>query len=326
MLSVVLPARNEAQSLDRVLEQLAASLKPCNVSYELVVVDDGSRDGTFEKIASLRAKHPTLKGIRFSRNFGKEAAILAGLRAAKGSAMVTMDADLQHPPELIPEMLNKWREGARVVHAIKQERPCDNFITRWRAAFFNGLLTRLGGINMRDASDFKLLDRAVVDVIVLRLLERNRFYRGLAGWVGFNQVSIPFAVNARNAGESKGSWASLLDLASSALVSFSSAPLRIITLLGFITLVFGSVVSADALWSWWRGHSVSGFATIILTLLMLGSFIMISLGIIGEYIAKIYEELKARPPYIVESICGFGDYSQIGQMTHPNTGSLDILS
>jgi hypothetical protein len=158
---------------------------------------------------------------------------------------------------------------------------------------------------MRNGSDFKLLGRRAVDVVVRELPERRRFYRGLAAWVGFRQETIPFDVDARAAGGGKWSLVGLLELATTAIVSFTSAPLRIVTILGAVTLIFGILVAADTLWSWFEGQAVSGFATIIITLLLLGSFIMISLGIIGEYIAKIYDEIKERPTYLVESRCGF---------------------
>ena len=245
--------------------------------------------------------------MRFSRNFGKESALLAGLEEASGDIVITIDADLQHPPELIPVLLEQWREGFKVVHAVKQERTQDNMFTRWRAAVFNSLLTRIGGVDVRNSSDYKLLDRAAVDVIVKSLSERRRFYRGLADWIGFEQVTVPFVVAERNAGKGKWSILSLADLATTAIVSFTSAPLRIVTFLGLLTLVFGMLVAGETLWSWTHGGAVSGFATIIITLLIIGSFIMISLGIIGEYIAKMYDEIKGRPAYLVSSRCGFDD-------------------
>jgi hypothetical protein len=202
-------------------------------------------------------------------------------------------------------MLERWRAGAKVVHAVKRERSYDGAITRWRAAVFNNLLTRLGGIDVRNASDFKLLDRVAVDAIVARLPERRRFYRGLADWVGFEQAAVPFDVGSRGSGEGKWSLRALFDLATTAIVSFTAAPLRIVTVLGSVTLAFALLVAGDTLWSWATGDSVSGFATLEITLLLLGSFIMISLGIVGEYIAKIYEEIKGRPHFIVADTSGF---------------------
>jgi glycosyltransferase involved in cell wall biosynthesis len=307
LVSVVIPAHNEAAGIEHTVNAIQHVLDGCEVGYELIIVDDGSRDGTFEEVRTLERKHEGVKGVQLSRNFGKEAALLAGLEAAKGDALITMDADLQHPPALIPDMLAKWKEGFKVVHGIKRDRPGDSILIRWRATVFNYLLSRLGGIDVQHSSDFKLLDRIVADVIIQQLPEKRRFYRGLADWVGFEQACIPFSVVARNVGNGKWSMTSLIDLATTAVVSFTSAPLRIVSLLGLATLIFGVIVAADTLWSWFQGKAVSGFATIIITVLIIGSFIMISLGIVGEYIAKMYEEIKGRPSYLVTSRCGFED-------------------
>jgi polyisoprenyl-phosphate glycosyltransferase len=305
LLSIVVPAHNEARGIAQSLDVILRAAAPCGMRCEVIVVDDGSRDGTFERVKELAATDPRIKGLRFTRNFGKEAALLAGLRAAIGSAVVTIDADLQHPPALITRMVQEWRAGARVVDAVKRRRSGDGVITRFRAGLFNALLSKLGGINLQNASDFKLLDRTVVDAIAHELPERQRFYRGLADWVGYRHTSVQFDVEARAEGQGKWSVWNLVQLATTAIVSFTSAPLQIVTILGVLTLILGIVVGADAVISWFQGRAVSGFATTIITLLIVGSFIMISLGIIGEYIAKIYDEIKARPPYLVEGAVGF---------------------
>ncbi len=312
LLSVVVPAHNEARGIAHAIDVIVNRLASCGMRLEVVVVDDGSRDGTFERVAEVSRKDARIKGIRFTRNFGKEAALLAGLRVAAGEAVVTIDSDLQHPPALIPKMIEEWRKGAMVVDAVKRSRENDGPLTRLRAGLFNALLSRLGGINLRDASDFKLLDRLVVDAIARELPERQRFYRGLADWVGYRHASIPFDVEARAEGEGKWSLWKLVQLATTAIVSFTSAPLQIVTILGVLTLGLGVVVGADALVAWFQGRAVSGFATTIITLLVVGSFIMISLGIIGEYIAKIYDEIKARPTYLVESSIGFDSNEAFG--------------
>jgi glycosyltransferase involved in cell wall biosynthesis len=305
LLSVVVPAHNEARGIVHAIDVIVSALASCGMQLEIVIVDDGSRDGTFDRVGEMSKRDPRIKGIRFTRNFGKEAALLAGLRVCSGNAVVTIDSDLQHPPALIPKMIEEWRNGAMVVDAVKRSRESDGPVTRLRAGLFNALLSRLGGINLRHASDFKLLDRIVVDAIARELPERQRFYRGLADWVGYRHASIPFDVEARAEGAGKWSVWKLVQLATTAIVSFTSAPLQIVTVLGVLTLALGVVVGADALIAWFQGRAVSGFATTIITLLVVGSFIMISLGIIGEYIAKIYDEIKARPPYLVESAIGF---------------------
>lgn len=307
LLSVVIPAHNEVAGIGRAVEVIGGILDDCAPDWEIVVVDDGSRDGTFDRIGELAHRDPHVKGLRLSRNFGKEAALLAGLRAARGDAVVTIDADLQHPPSLIPEMIDQWLGGAMVVDAVKRRRDTDGVLTRWRAHLFNALITKLGGVNLENASDFKLLDRVVVDTITRMLPERHRFYRGLSQWVGYPRASLLFDVEERLDGQGKWTLLKLLDLAMTALVSFTSAPLRIVTILGSATLLFGMGVAVDALFSWFHGIAVSGFTTTIMTLLIIGSFIMISLGVIGEYIAKIYDEIKARPIYLVERTVGIGD-------------------
>jgi hypothetical protein len=194
-----------------------------------------------------------------------------------------------------------------VVDAVKRSREKDGAFARMRAGLFNSVLSRLGGINLQNSSDFKLLDRIVVDAITRELPEKQRFYRGLADWVGYAHTSIPFDVQERAVGQGKWTLWKLIDLATTATVSFTSAPLRIVTILGLLTLVFGFVVAAEALVGWSQGRAVSGFTTTIITLLIVGSFIMISLGIIGEYIAKIYDEIKARPSYLIERMVGIED-------------------
>jgi glycosyltransferase involved in cell wall biosynthesis len=306
LLSVVIPAHNEEAGIEHALGVIRAILDKCDILWEIIVVDDGSRDATFATLSDLATRDARIHAIRFSRNFGKEAALLAGLRAARGQAVVTIDADLQHPPSLIPDLLESWRRGAKVVHAVKRERHPDGASVRARAWMFNQVLSRLGGIDIRNSSDYKLLDRVAVDVIVNQLHEHRRFYRGLADWVGYDSAEVAFDVAEREHGSGKWSVFGLLDLAVTALVSFTSAPLRIVTIMGFMTLTLGFGLGIETLWSLWRGATVSGFATIILTVLIIGSFIMISLGIIGEYIAKIYDEVKNRPIYLIDRRVGFG--------------------
>lgn len=304
LLSVVIPAHNEESGIAHALSVIKETLANCGMDWEIIVVDDGSSDGTFERLCELATQETRIRGARFSRNFGKEAALLAGLNIAKGDAVVTIDADLQHPPRLIPAMIQAWKQGAKVVDGVKRSRATDGRLTRLRAKIFNATLSWLGGINMEDSSDFKLLDRVAVNAITHALPERQRFYRGLSDWVGYPHASIPFDVEERANGQGKWNLWGLLGLATTAIITFTSAPLRIVTALGVITMIFGFFIASEALIGWFQGRAVSGFTTTIFTLLIIGSFIMISLGIIGEYIAKIYDEIKRRPPYLIESTVG----------------------
>jgi len=328
LISVVVPAHNEAPGIAHATEVIGGVLDGCDVRWEIVVVDDGSRDSTFERVRELSRSEPRIKGVRFSRNFGKESALLAGLNYAAGDAVITIDADLQHPPSLIPQMIERWRGGAKVVDAVKRSRDTDGLLTRLRARLFNTLISKLGGVQLENSSDFKLLDRVVVDTIARMLPERRRFYRGLADWVGYQRVSLPFDVAERETGQGKWSLWKLVELALTALVSFTSAPLRIVTVLGFLTLAFGFVVGAEALIGWARGFAISGFTTTIATLLIIGSAIMISLGIIGEYIAKIYDEIKARPAYLVEDAVGVRESLRALPLTavHPSRITSDTTA
>ena len=311
-ISVVIPAYNEGEGVDRALATIAGVLQTVSGAWEIIVIDDGSRDNTYARVCRYAQTEPRVRGVSFSRNFGKEAALLAGLKYSRGMAVVAIDADLQHPPELIPDMLAKWREGAKIVHAVKRSRKTDSVGKRLAAWAVNQIISRMGGINIHNSSDYKLLDREIVDILVGQLPERERFFRGLSSWIGFNEEYIEFDVSNRIENESKWSFWSLVELSITALTSFTSVPLRIVTFLGLLTLVLGFAVASEALWSWYHGQAVSGFATIIITLLLIGSFIMISLGIIGEYIAKIYEEIKARPPYLVKSTVGMVEAKPYG--------------
>ncbi len=307
VISAVIPAYNESQGLKEAITKIAEILEACEKNWEIVIVDDGSSDQTYQQIVQLSKAEPRIKGIALSRNFGKEAAMLAGLEHAKGEAVIILDSDLQHPPSLIPEMIDKWHSGAQIVHAVKRSRKDDSAGKKAAAYCINQLISSLGGININNSSDFKLLDREIVDIIVHRLPERERFFRGLTSWLGFAEEYIYFDVATRQGDESKWSFWSLLELAITALTSFTSLPLRIVTFLGFATMILGFFVAGDTILSLIKGQSVSGFATIIISLLLIGSFIMISLGIIGEYIAKIYEEVKARPHYLVKASVGIKD-------------------
>ena len=279
-------------------------VEPLGYRYEIVVVDDGSHDTTFRRAAELGDAGFPVRARRLSRNFGKEGALLAGLTHATGDAVVTIDADLQHPSELIPDMVRAWEAGAKVVHGVKRDRGDEPWSASVRAWFVNRVITSLGGIDVRRSSDFKLLDRAAVDVLATAMPERSRFYRGLADWIGFPQDDASSLIASRKSGKSGWSVRSLIGSALTALVSFTSAPLRVISVLGVLTFLLGIAVGSDALRSWLAGEAVSGFATTIMTLLIIGSFIMINSCRFHRrgYIAKVYDELKRRPAFVIDRI------------------------
>jgi glycosyltransferase involved in cell wall biosynthesis len=298
-LSVVLPAYREAEHLAKALSAIRSSVAGIGVSYELVVVDDGSPDATWELLRELATQWPELRALRLARNFGKEGALLAGLDASRGEAVVVMDADLQHPPELIPEMYRLWEEeGFGVVNAVKRERGREASTKRWLTRFYYGLFAKLAGVAMENSSDFKLLDQHAVDVYC-RLPERNTFFRGLVAWMGFSQKDLPFDVAARAGGTTSWSLVKLAGLAVSSVVSFSAIPLQAVTILGVGFFLFAIVLGAQTVWIWLSGQAVPGFATVILLLILIGSILMIALGVIGQYVAKIYDEVKRRPRYLV---------------------------
>jgi glycosyltransferase involved in cell wall biosynthesis len=304
VISAVIPAHNESLGIVAAVQHIAQILNSCVETWEIIIVDDGSRDNTYAKISELAQADSRIKGIALSRNFGKEGAMLAGLQHSTGKAVITLDADLQHPPHFIPAMVEKWQAGADIVHAVKNSRANDSIGQRASAYCINQLISRLGGINVNNSSDFKLLDKKIVDVIVHQLPEKQRFFRGLTSWIGFNEDYIYFDVAEREGDESKWSFWSLLELSITALISFTSFPLRLVTFLGVLTLILGFGVAGDALLSLINHQTVSGYTTIIICLLLIGSFVMISLGIIGEYIAKIYDEVKGRPHYLVKNSVG----------------------
>jgi glycosyltransferase involved in cell wall biosynthesis len=305
LISVVIPAHNERGGIAAALEEIQAVLSSTRYSWEIIVVDDGSTDDTFNELRRLVAQSNGLKAAKLTRNFGKEAAILAGLVLAKGEAVITIDADLQHPPGVIPDLIQKWQSGAKVVNAVKRSRDGDTLVTKFRAAVFNALMAKTAGIGLRNASDFKLLDRVVVDKLTKAFPERTRFYRGLTDWIGYPQDQVEFDVGLRRDGISRWSLRGLIRFALTSIISFTAAPLRVVTLLGLATFLFGLGLGTDAVISWSRGRAVSGFATTIIAVSVIGSFIMFSLGVIGEYLARMFEELKARPSFIFENLVGF---------------------
>lgn len=302
-LSVVLPAYNEEQMIEKTTETIRNIMDQEGIPYELIFVNDGSKDGTWDKILEQKEKNPHVKGVCFSRNFGKESAISAGLDQAAGACVAVMDCDLQHPPETLVTMYRLWESGFQVIEGIKASRGKESLVYKMFAKTFYKIISNATGIDMSRASDFKLLDRQVVDEY-LRLPERNVFFRALSSWVGFKTTYVEFDVQKREAGESKWSFKSLVKYAVNNISAFSAAPMQIVTFFGFIFFLFAVILGIQSLYMYFSGHAVEGFTTVILLLLFVGSVLMFSLGVIGYYISKIYEEVKMRPRYIISEIVG----------------------
>jgi glycosyltransferase involved in cell wall biosynthesis len=298
VLSIVLPVHDEAAVLEETMVRLRDVLVPLGRSYEVLVVDDGSTDGSGAACTALAARDPRIVLVTLTRRFGKEAALAAGLGAARGDAVVLMDADLQHPPDLIPEMVRRWDEGCEVVEAVRREGGPQGLPHRLLARAFYALLGRAVGRDLQGATDFKLLDRQAVEAL-LSCGERNRFFRGLVAWIGFTTAEVPFTPPVRHGGRSKWSFTDLLGYSVRSLLAFTSLPLRIVAAAGLVMVLLGALLAVQTLWNWSSGHAVSGFTTVILVELILGGLILTSLGVIAAYLALLYEEQKGRPLYLV---------------------------
>ncbi len=298
MLSVIIPSYNEQEILPQTAEVLSRLLTEEHIPYELIFVDDGSKDLTWDEIIRAHAKDENVHGVHFSRNFGKEAAIFAGLSQALGDCAAVMDCDLQHPPGTLVEMYRKWEEGYEVVEGVKRTRGKETGSHRAAAGIFYRIMSKAVRIDMTRASDFKLLDRRAVDSL-LEMPERNAFFRAMSSWIGYRRAQVEFDVQERTAGESKWTTAQLVSYAVSNIVGYSTAPMQIVTGAGVAVFLLAVVLGIQTLVRYFTGHAVEGFTTVILLILLIGSIIMVSLGIIGYYIARIYEEVKGRPKYII---------------------------
>lgn len=301
LLSIVLPAYNEEQNIANTVSVLTGILEENKIDYELVFISDGSKDGTFAEIQKAVSQNPRIKGAEFSRNFGKEAGIFAGLELTTGDAVIVMDCDLQHPPQMIPKMWEMWKSGVEVVEGIKTDRGKESLGHKLSAGLFYKIMSKLIKMDMGASSDFKLLDRKVVDVL-LSLPERNTFFRALSFWAGFRTEPVYYEVQERKFGESKWSFWSLMRYAISNATSFSTLPLQMVTVMGLISILFSVILAVQTLTRFLMGNSVEGFTTVILLILIIGGLLMLSLGIIGHYIARIYEEVKGRPKYIIRQV------------------------
>lgn len=298
-LSIVTPVLNEEAQINEFVKSVNEVLAAVPVSYTFLFIDDGSVDGTWNQILGLRAENPNVSAIRLSRHFGKEAALSAGLEASTGDAVVVMDVDLQHPPKLLPEMIRLWSDGSfKVVEGRKVERGREAWTKRIAAKAFYALIKRSTGFDLDGATDFKLLDRTVVDTWK-SMPERVTFFRGMCAWMGFEPAVVVFSVPSENCRPTQWNVRQLIRLAFDGITAFTSVPLHIVTILGILFFIFSILLGAQTLYIYFSGRAVDGFTTVILLLLMTGSGILMGLGVIGVYIARIFNELKARPRYVI---------------------------
>jgi polyisoprenyl-phosphate glycosyltransferase len=309
-LTVIVPVYNESANLRPLLARLLPELG-CVESFEIVFVDDGSIDDTVETLRALNAEDPRLRAISFSRNFGKEIAIAAGVDAARGKAAVIMDADLQHPPETIAAFVARWREGYQNIYGVRQSRDTDTKVRRWLTSHFYNLFRSFGEIALPEgAGDFRLLDRKALDALK-GLREQARFSKGLYAWIGFKSIGVPFEVASRHSGESKFSYLKLARFALDGIISFTSVPLKVWTYVGTAVAAFALInavyyVLEVAIW----GVSVPGFASLIVSIMLFAGVQLISLGVLGEYIARVFAEVKGRPLYVVGEKIGAATQDQ----------------
>lgn len=307
LLSVVIPVYQEGSHIGNSIRTIENVLKDNRIVYEFILVDDGSTDNTWNELKKSAYGNDKISIIRLSRNFGKESALCAGLEYAGGDMVLVMDGDLQHPPEIIPDMVSIWlNEGYDVVEGIKHSRGKENIIYRLCAKLFYFLIYKSSDINLGKASDFKLMDRKVVEAWKT-LPERAIFFRGMSAWLGFSRKEIKFDVAKRVNGKTKWSLFRLIRLAVNAITSYTSMPLHCITLLGVIMFFGALLMGIQTLFMKLSGRASDGFTTVILLQLIIGSAIMTSLGIIGIYLTKIYKEVKARPRYLISDYIKGGD-------------------
>jgi glycosyltransferase involved in cell wall biosynthesis len=304
-LSVVAPVFNEEGNLEELHRRLTAILDGEGLAYEIVLVDDGSTDASLARMEALAERDPRVKIISFSRNFGHMQALCAGLDHARGKAVITLDADLQHPPELISTLVAKWREGAEIVGTIREETADGGFLKEVTSRFFYWLMRRIARINLpRSAADYRLLDRRVVDTLT-GMRERSRFLRGLIGWVGYRQTFIPYRADPRFSGRTKYSLSRMVAFAIDGITSFSALPLRLATYVGLFIALLGVVDAVYVLWvKLFTDRTIAGWAYVMLAVLFIGGVQLVFLGVLGEYLSRVYDETKQRPLYVVRKKIG----------------------
>ena len=305
-LSIVVPMHNEESAMPLFFAAIIPLLKTLVDSFEIICIDDGSTDRTIEIVEEWQSNNPQIRLIALSRCFGKEAAMTAGLHFAYGDCVVPIDADLQDPPELIAQMLDKWREGFAVVYAVRAARLTDSFLKRVSAQRFYSLINRISDFNIpSNTGDFRLMDQKVVEAL-RHLSERTRFMKGIFAMMGFRQTAVYYSRPLRSAGQSKFPFWRLWNFALEGITSFSSTPLRIWSYIGGIVAIIGMAYGFFiALRTMIYGQSVPGFATIVVLVTVLGGLQLLSIGVLGEYIARIFIETKRRPLYIIDRLNGF---------------------
>lgn len=307
LISVVLPCLNEEKNIRKIYEKLVkVSLKLKNYVFEFIFVNDGSKDNTEKEIIKLNKKDNRVKLISFSRNFGHQIAISAGIDYAQGSAVIIMDADLQHPPEIIPSLIKKYEQGYDIVYTVRKLRQGESRFKLWTAELFYRLIKRISEIEIPyNSGDFRLINRKVAEVLK-KIRERNRFLRGLNAWVGFKQTAVYYVSHPRQYGETKYSLLKMIKLALDAITSFSSLPLKIVSSLGLIFVLVSFLLVAYALVAKiYFKNTIPGWASLFILFSFFTGIQFTILGIYGEYIARIYEEVKKRPLYIIDKTIGF---------------------
>lgn len=298
-LALIIPVYNESSAIRDNFLEINRMLVKDEISYKVLFVDDGSQDNTWHELCNLTSEFDHVTAIRFARNFGKETALSAGIDCIEADRYLTMDSDLQHPPRYIKQMLKLMDdECANIVEGVKASRGHESLKYKLVAKSFYRILKAISGLEMDNSSDFKLMDLQVVNTL-RQFHERNLFFRGIVGWVGFKSVKFSFEVDDRAVGTTHFSTRKLIILAMDAILSYTSKPLYLTIYIGIAFFMFAIVLGIQTLFNYYYGHAVSGFSTVILLLLIIGSVIMISLGIIGAYISRIYEEIKGRPRYII---------------------------
>ena len=304
-LSIILPCYNEAENIIHIKNKILEQIDKLQMDYELIFIDDGSTDGTKEILNKLHKKNKKLKAISFSKNFGHQAAIIAGVQYAKGDAVIMMDADLQHPPELIPKIINEWKKGYDIVNTIRKKGK-ENIFKRITSNGFYKTMNLISKTKMPvGAADFRLMDRKVVNAFK-NIGETNLFVRGVINWVGFSSTYIKYKPNKRHAGKTKYSLKKMIALAFDGITSFSTAPLQMATLLGLIVSAFSFLYFVYAIYiRLFTTQALTGWTSVIMSVLFLGGIQLISIGILGEYISKIFYEVKRRPRFIIDKKTGF---------------------